>query len=505
MTVPAPAGIPARAAGVLLHPTSLPGDGPNGVLGAEARGFVDWLAAAGFRVWQTLPLGPVGDTLSPYQVASAHAGSPLLIDLEPLVAAGLLGVDEVAGAGPARAALPARTWPRFAARATRAERAALAAYWEAERSWLLPYALFRVARRRYGDAGWWTWPAAIRDREPAALARLLGDERDAVRAVTWEQFLFDRQWSALRAYAAAAGVSLFGDVPIYVDLDSADAWWHREQFRLAPDGQPLAVAGVPPDYFSADGQLWGNPLYDWERMAADGYAWWRGRARREFRHFDFVRLDHFRGLAAYWEVPAGATTARGGCWREGPGGRLLDALRDELGCLPFVAEDLGTITADVRALRDAHGLPGMLILQFAFDGSPDNPYLPANHHEQAVVYTGTHDNDTLAGWYAGLDDATRARVRAATGAADGDALVALRDAAWRSPARLAMFPLQDLLGLDGSARMNRPGTVGGNWSWRFDRGALAATLAADCRQRAEESRRLAPEAPGIPRPLPLTA
>jgi 4-alpha-glucanotransferase len=487
-----PSGIPARAAGVLLHPTSLPGRCDAGTLGSDARQFVDWLGAAGFSVWQFLPVGPVGPSHSPYQLGSAFAGNPLLVDPDDLSAAGWVTPGEAAGVYTSadRTALLRSAWRIFRRRADSAARGQLAAYWDAERGWLLPYALFRVARELYGDAGWWTWPAALRRREPAAIARLLEGARERVREVAFEQYLFDQQWVRLRSHARQAGVRLFGDVPIYVDLDSADAWWHREQFRIDADGRAPVVAGVPPDYFSADGQLWGNPLYDWDAMAADGFRWWIARVRRQCQHFDFLRIDHFRGLQAYWEVPAGATTARGGCWREAPGAALLGALRAAFGQLPLVAEDLGVITAEVRDLRDEFQLPGMLILQFAFDGSPDNPYLPANHVEQAVVYTGTHDNDTLAGWYAALDERARRHVRDVLGVPAAGVLPAIMDAAWQSPARLAMFPLQDLLGLGSEARLNTPGTVSGNWRWRFSWNDIPASLAGECRRAAMASRRL---------------
>jgi 4-alpha-glucanotransferase len=489
---PVPTGIPARAAGVLLHPTSLPGRFDAGVIGADARQFIDWLSSAGFSTWQCLPVGPVGPSLSPYQLGSAFAGNPSLVDPDDLAAEGWLGPGEVAGVYTAgdRAELLRSAWRNFQRRADSAARGLLAAYWDAERAWLLPYALFRVAREVHGDAGWWTWPGALRRREPAAVARLLEGARERVREVAFEQYLFDRQWERLRSHARGAGVRLFGDIPIYVDLDSADTWWFREQFRVDAEGRPAAVAGVPPDYFSADGQLWGNPLYAWEHMAANGFRWWIARVRRQCRHFDFLRLDHFRGLQAYWEVPVGAATARSGCWREAPGAALLVALRDALGTLPLVAEDLGVITADVRALRDQFGLPGMLILQFAFDGSPDNPYLPANHGDNAVVYTGTHDNDTLGGWHAALDERTRRHVREALGVTAAEIPAALRAAAWQSPARLAMFPLQDLLGFGSEARLNTPGTVSGNWRWRFSWNDLPGNLSADCRRQAAASGRL---------------
>jgi 4-alpha-glucanotransferase len=464
-----PSGLPARAAGVLLHPTSLPGRFDAGTIGADARQFADWLAGAGLSVWQFLPVGPVGPSHSPYQLGSAFAGNPLLVDPDDLATAGWVTAGEAAGVYTAadRTALLRSAWRTFRRRADSAARGQLAAYWDAERGWLLPYALFRVARELYGDAGWWTWPPALRRRDPAAVARLLEGARERVREVAFEQYLFDQQWSRLRAHARQAGVRLFGDIPIYVDLDSADAWWYREQFRIEPDGRLPAVAGVPPDYFSADGQLWGNPLYDWDAMAADGFRWWIARMRRQCRHFDFLRLDHFRGLQAYWEVPAGAVTARGGCWREAPGAALLAALRSAFGTLPLVAEDLGVITAEVRALRDEFQLPGMLILQFAFDGSPDNPYLPANHGEQSVVYTGTHDNDTTLGWFDALSDGAKGYVYELLGNSWEAMPWPMVRAALGSRCHLAILPMQDCLALGGEHRMNVPGVANGNWSWRF--------------------------------------
>ncbi len=434
-----------RRAGVLLHPTSLPGPFEFGVLGSEARRFVDLIAAAGFTIWQTLPLGPVDWTLSPYQLKSAFAGNPALIDERET------GVP---------AATDARSCVAFIRR---------------NRRWLLPYALFEALRACYQDKPWWDWPAPLRDREPTAIRRVLVQERAAVRRTISTQFLFELQWRALRSYAAGKGVSIFGDLPFYVDLDSADVWWHRPLFQLDADGRPTAVAGVPPDYFSADGQLWGNPLYDWQQMRANGFRWWQERIEHQLERFDLLRIDHFRALESCWAVPAGASTAREGAWRPVPGRELLSSLRERLGSLPLVAEDLGIITPAVEALRDEFDLPGMLVLQFAFDGSDDNPYLPARHRENAVVYTGTHDNDTTVGWYSSLDPQSRDRVRQVLG--DDRMPDALIRAACESPARLAIIPMQDLLGLGSEARMNTPGTTSGNWRWRFEWGDVPVDLA----------------------------
>ncbi len=470
-----------RRAGVLLHPTSLPGPGTHGAIGADARRFVDLLSAAGFSVWQTLPLGPVDQSLSPYQLKSAQAGSTTLLDAADLVRCGWLpeaqaDADEVTR-------LQA-CYAHFRSHASTDERGAFDRFVQEQRAWLLPYSLFEHHRRNFNGQPWWEWPAAIRQRDPATMTTTLAQGRDSLRSIAFEQYLFDHQWQALRSYAHAHGVQIFGDLPFYLDLDSVDVWWHRRLFRVDADGQPAAVAGVPPDYFNADGQLWGNPLYDWEAMRADGFRWWQERIRGQLHRFDLLRIDHFRALESYWEVPAGAATAREGRWQPAPGAELLRKLADRLGSMPLVAEDLGTITPAVRALRDEFSLPRMLVLQFAFDGSPQNPYLPANHVRNAVVYTGTHDNDTSMGWYTDLDAGTRARVDTCLASTPGDMPGALIRAAYASPAQLAVLPMQDLLALGSEARMNRPGTATGNWGWRFSWEQIDAGLAERCRRLA---------------------
>ena len=480
-----------RRAGVLLHPTSLPGPWEAGVIGGDAHRFLDWLQAGGFGLWQMLPVGPVGNSISPYQMSSAFAGNPRLIDVDALRGEGWLPADlhPTGGSWTERKALLHAAWLRFQAAAQPDERAAVHAYWRSERSWLLPFALFRVARSRHGEEGWWTWPDVIRTHRPDAMGRLLQEAAAEIREIAFEQWVFDRQWLALRKRACERGIELIGDLPIYVDLDSADVWWHRRLFRVDAEGQPAAVAGVPPDYFSAEGQMWGNPLYDWAAMRAEGFRWWVDRVRTQLRRFDYLRIDHFRGLQAYWEVPATARSAREGCWQLAPGAELLTALGAACGGQPFLAEDLGTITAEVHALRRQFGLPGMLIAQFAFDGSVDNPYLPANQVKSAVIYSGTHDNDTALGWYLGLDGAARNCVHRVLACGPDDMPAALLRSVWQSPARIAMFPLQDLLELGSDARMNTPGTVSGNWTWRFSWGQVPAGLADDCRRRAREAGR----------------
>ena len=481
-----------RSAGVLLHPTSLPGNWESGVLGEDAQRFADLLADSGFSLWQMLPVGPVGGSLSPYQLTSAFAGNSRLIDPTPLKIAGWLTPDAAIEGGDwiQRAALLRQAWDGFRERATQPDRAAFTAFWQSQRSWLLPYALFRAARERYGESGWWTWPEAIRHRVPAAISGLLKEADARIREVAFEQWVFDRQWADLRHYAASRGIQLMGDLPIYVDLDSADVWWHRTLFRVDQEGRPEAVAGVPPDYFSADGQVWGNPLYAWNRMEADGFRWWQDRVTNQLRRFDCLRIDHFRGLQAYWEIPVGADTAREGRWCEAPGAALLSALRAGRDGQHFIAEDLGTITAEVNQLRKKFQLPGMLVMQFAFDGSVDNPYLPDNQIEEAVIYTGTHDNDTLAGWYGGLSEGTRRYIQEVLNCRAEDLPAAMIDAVWYSPARIAMLPLQDLLGLGSDARMNIPGTARGNWTWRFEWSQLPAGAAADWRAVVAVSGRL---------------
>jgi 4-alpha-glucanotransferase len=356
---------------------------------------------------------------------------------------------------------------------------------------MLPYGLFELCSARFGAAPWWDWPAPFRDRSRAHLLELLAEEKDAFRAVVFEQYLFDLEWTALKRYANDRGVYLFGDLPFYVDLNSVEVWWDRDLFALGSDGEPRSVAGVPPDYFNENGQLWGNPLYDWAAMQRRGFDWWLTRLEAQLERFDLVRLDHFRALESYWAVPAGAKTARDGEWRKGRGAELLTALRAKHGDLPLVAEDLGIITDEVRALRDRFELPRMVVAQFAFDGRADNPHLPANHVRNAVAYTGTHDNDTTVGWYAGLDEQARGGVRRALKLEAAPAVPEfLIDAVYDSAAQLAVIPMQDLLGLGSAARMNVPGRAAGNWGWRFDWGQVDPGLTSRSRSRAERSGRL---------------
>jgi 4-alpha-glucanotransferase len=469
----------ARRAGVLLHPTCLPGPDARGTLGAEARRFVDWLQAGAFTVWQTLPLGVTDAYGSPYALRSAYAGDPRFIDAADLGAvAELPRRIDAAGDRAAR-------YASFTAHATREQERAFAQFVRAHRRWLEPYAMFELLAGRFDQAPWWQWPEPYRHRDAAALRECRAAQREPLRALVFEQYLFELQWAALKRYANERGVHLFGDLPFYVDRNSVDVWWEPHLFALDASGEPTAVAGVPPDYFNDEGQLWGNPLYDWDAMERDGFRWWLDRFGTQLARFDLLRIDHFRALESYWAVPAGASTARLGTWRRGRGDALLAALRAQLGEIPLVAEDLGIITDEVRALRDRFDLPGMVVLHFAFDGSPDNPYLPAKHRHNAVVYTGTHDNDTTVGWYASLDPRARDVVHHTLGVGSTPPVPDfLIDAAYASNAALAILPMQDLLARDSGARMNTPGTVVGNWRWRFAWPDVPSSLAEVSRNRA---------------------
>jgi len=467
--------ITARSAGVLLHPTSLPGPFGVGDLGPAAHRWVELLARAGQSWWQVLPVGPTGYADSPYQSPSTFAGNLNLLSPESLAADGLASAADVAACElpadgpvvfadviPRKRQLLRTAWQRFRA-GPHELRAAFDAFTASEADWLDEYALFAAVKDSQGGAPWWAWPA---DHPPPDA------DADAVGAHRFGQFLFARQWAALRRHAAGLGVKLIGDLPIYVAHDSADVWANPQLFRLDAARTPTQVAGVPPDYFATTGQLWGNPLYAWETHRAERFAWWVKRVRGILKHVDLIRLDHFRGLEAYWAVPFGDPTAEHGTWQTAPGAELLAALKGQLGDLPIIAEDLGFITPEVHALRTGFGLPGMRILQFAFGGAVEPRFRPHRFTSDAVAYTGTHDNDTTAGWYAKLDAAERVDfARYAPGAADP--VRALIRLAWASVAELAVCPLQDLLGLGGAARMNTPGTTSGNWTWRAPAAALA--------------------------------
>ncbi len=484
-----------RSCGVLLHPTSLPGPSGIGTLGYDARLFIDLLAGMGMSWWQVLPLNPAACGNSPYSAFSAFAGNPLLIDLETLVREGDLSKQDSTLADSAErvdfgALLPARNdvFHKAAAAFFASGRTArMDDFWHFCDStpWLHNYALFMALKQRYKGKSWCHWPksAALLDAELFEKASLeLGPEIGVQKYLQWQ---FSRQWSHLRAYAAAQGVSLIGDIPIFVAYDSADVWANRDIFLLDDQGKPTVVAGVPPDYFSDTGQLWGNPLYDWDVLKARGYDWWIERFRYLFTQFDCIRVDHFRGFEAAWHVPAGHKTAVKGTWTAGPGRQLFDALFSALGSLPIIAEDLGVITPAVEALRDSCGFPGMKILQFAFGSGPANAYLPHNHIKRSVVYTGTHDNDTTAGWYAGLNEKERCEVRDYLGSSGEHPSEDLTQVALMSVADTAIIPFQDMLGLPSAARMNIPGTADGNWDWRFSWDMVDKNLMERFRRKLE--------------------
>ena len=476
-----------RRAGLLLHPTSLPGGYGNGDLGPDAYRFVEFMTACGFTIWQTLPLGPTHDDLSPYSAQSVHAGNPRLIALEPLIEAGWLRPDEGPAAGEDGWAYRRRRLveARRGFPAGGAERQAYDAFRRQHRHWLDDYALYQAIRAAHRQTAWFDWPRELRDREPEALAAARRQQAEAVAQGQFEQFLFYQQWTTLKRYANERGILIFGDIPLFVGYDSADVWARRDCFLLDATGRRQVVAGVPPDYFSATGQLWGNPHYAWDAMRADGFQWWKERIRTQLTQFDLLRIDHFRGLEAYWEIPASAETAVTGRWRQAPGDELFRALRAEFGSLPLVAEDLGIITPEVEALRDVHSLPGMKVLHFAFGGGADNLYLPHNHVLNSVVYTGTHDNNTTLGWFQELDEPTRAHLFDYLGGRPEQMPELLTRAAFASVARLAVVPMQDVLKLGGANRMNQPGVAEGNWRWRFTWDQVGSQVASHYRHLLE--------------------
>ena len=469
-----------------LHITSLPGPYGIGEIGQAARDFIDRMVAMELSVWQFLPLGPTAFGDSPYQPLSTFAGNEMLVDVGDLIDLGLLSRDEVVEL----TTLPERYVDYGALIPPKARLLYLAAsrfdetvddetlrdfndfLSRSDDAWLHDYALFRILKSNHGERPWPEWRPEFVHRESEALDRLEKQEADRIRSLKIVQFLFFRQWFRLRDYAHEKGITLFGDMPIYIALDSADAWANPNILRIDEDGRPNSVAGVPPDYFSEDGQLWGNPLYDWGTHASDNYAWWVDRLRATAELTDLVRIDHFRGFEAYWSIPAAAETARTGEWEPGPNDAIFDAMRDTLGALPIVAENLGVITPEVEALRERHGIPGMHVLQFDVC---DPGFTLDAVAENSVCYTGTHDNDTTVGWFHGSPDDIRSQeeieqtqesVLALTGGSTKTVHIDLIKAAFATPARLAIAPLQDFLGLGSEARINTPGTPGGNWRWR---------------------------------------
>lgn len=491
-----------RASGILLHPTSLSGHFGIGDVGPEAFRFLDFLSEARQSIWQVLPLGPTGYGDSPYQCFSAFAGNPLLISPELLLEEGLVHEEDLRHL-PKFPALHVDyghviTWKRDLLRHAfrrrhewerrKGHRHRYEAFCSENASWLDDYALFAALKAEAGGAPWNTWDPALARREPGPLAAARERLAGQIEEERFLQFLFFSQWDALHAACRERRIRVVGDVPIFVAYDSADVWANAHLFQLDAKGNPRVVAGVPPDYFSATGQLWGNPIYDWDRMRETGFAWWIDRLRAALRLFDLVRVDHFRGFAAAWEIPGDAETAVDGAWVPTPGYELFEALRSALGGLPIIAEDLGVITPDVEALRDHFGLPGMRVLQFAF-ADPKSVHLPHNYVPSSVAYTGTHDNDTAAGWYASRTGVEGRRERDFAKhylASNGTEIHwDLIRAVFASVARVAIVPAQDLLGLGSEARMNTPGSASGNWSWRLGARALSKPLARRLREMTE--------------------
>jgi len=493
---------PTRTSGVLLHPTSLPGRFGIGDLGDELLAFLDWAQSAGLRIWQMLPLNAPGYGNSPYGCLSSYAGNPLLISPQRLAESGLLP-DDALDDVPAFAEdhvefdrvhefkqrLLRQSFDHFSKHASDDQRHALAAF-SHDNAWLPEWTLYAALKEHHGGKSWTEWPADVASRDRDALADARLELADEIVFHEYVQWLFFAQWAAVREAAHARGIRIMGDIPIYVAGDSADVWANREIFQLDEDGEPNVVSGVPPDYFSATGQRWGNPLYRWDILRETHFRWWVSRFRAALRFADIVRVDHFRGFAAYWEIPASEQTAIHGRWMPGPGRALFDALRDSLGDLPLVAEDLGHITKDVHELRKAIGVPGMKILQFAF-AQPDSPHLPHCYDPKTVVYTGTHDNDTARGWYEEAESAERDAIASYLGVRDAnDVAWSLIRAAYTSIAETAIVPVQDILNLGSEARMNRPGAEHDNWSWRVTDGALTLEHAEELRVLGEVSGRV---------------
>jgi 4-alpha-glucanotransferase len=495
--------MPARAAGLFLHPTSLPSRFGIGDLGPAADTFLDWAASAGLSLWQVMPVGPTGFWNSPYGCLSAFAGNTLLISPERLVEDGLLDARHLTGTPPFSEAHvdygPLITWKRRlletswneALGRTPALRDELRAFAEApeQRGWLPDWTLFASLIGRNRRLSWTEWPRELVEREPAALEAARRELAPEIELRTYRQWLFFSQWDRVKREANRRGIQIVGDVPIYVALGSADVWANRHYFTVDEAGRPQTIAGVPPDYFSATGQLWGNPLYRWDVLAADRYRWWVERLCHNFRLADVVRIDHFRGFAAFWEVKAGEPTAIRGRWVPAPGAALFQAIHGALGPRPIIAEDLGSIDDDVRALLAATGFPGMKVLQFAF-GEADSLYLPHNHVPNSVVYTGTHDNDTTRGWWETLDEESRRRARDYLGVDGHDIAWDLIRTAFASVADRAIVPLQDVANLGSEARMNVPGCAGGNWAWRARPEHFSGTSAARLRRLAALTGRL---------------
>jgi 4-alpha-glucanotransferase len=491
-----------RASGILVHPTALPGPFCIGDLGKEAFLFIDFLSRAGQSVWQILPLGPTGYGHSPYNALSAFAGNPVLIDLKQLVDRGDLN-DSRLGAVIKRSAvinfsevhtlkntLLQEAGQQFFKKSPSARRQTFDRFCCEQSDWLEDFSLFMALRDTFGGQAWTEWPTALRRREPEALNEWRERLKGACLLYSYQQFVFTEQWRKLKEYANRKGVQVFGDIPIFVAFDSADVWANQDLFQLDDQGQATAIAGVPPDYFSATGQRWGNPLYRWDRLAEDGFVWWLKRFAHQLQSSDMVRIDHFRGFQACWSISPTEATAINGHWEDVPGRKLFEKLREQRTTLPIVAEDLGVITPEVEKLRDEFGFPGMKILQFAFDSGPDNPYLPENHTNNSVVYTGTHDNDTTLGWWRGLTKEQKNRVCDYLGTRRPQIPWDLITLAMASTADLCILPLQDVLSLGKVARFNTPGHAMGNWEWQTRPDALTDELADRLRRLTEKYHRV---------------
>jgi 4-alpha-glucanotransferase len=481
-----------RSSGILLHPTSLPGPYGIGDLGPNAYRWIDFLDKSGTALWQVLPLGPTGYADSPYQCFSAIAGNPYLISPAKLIEDGLLNNNDLENQPvfpsnkvdygimiPWKVNLLQKAYQKH--KKTGVLSREFSNYREENQDWLEDFALFMAMKQAHGLKPWVEWPEALRDRQPQAITAFKDTNRAGIiEQHAFDQFLFSRQWTAVKAYANQRNIKIIGDVPIYVAHDSADVWRNPELFQLDAQGYPIVVAGVPPDYFSPTGQLWGNPIYKWDLHAKSGFAWWKQRMEMVLKQVDIIRLDHFRGFAGYWEVPGSETTAVNGRWMPGPGTPIFNALRDHLGELPLIAEDLGYITPDVIALRDQFHLPGMRIFQFGLEGGNDDPFMPHNYQENCVAYTGTHDNDTSAGWYtkASPDHQSFARsyLSLDENPTDLEFTQSMINKLWQSVAVFTIAPMQDLLGLGTQARMNYPGTTSGNWQWRLEEKLLSDDL-----------------------------
>lgn len=493
-----------RSSGILLHITSLPSRWGIGDLGNGAYRFVDFLEAAGQRLWQIMPVGPTGYGDSPYQATSAFAGNPMLISFDLLRDEGLLTSEDLADAPmfpehavdygaviTYKSALLRRSFEHFRHEANAEQQHALEQFQAANSDWLDDYALFIALKNHHDGAGWNNWERDIATHQADAVARWREQLADEVAYQVYIQHLFFKQWHDLKAYANSKSINIVGDAPIFVAYDSADVWGNPDLFFLDEVGNPTVVAGVPPDYFSATGQRWGNPLYHWDVMARDGYAWWIARLRAQLTFVDVLRLDHFRGFEAYWEVPADEETAINGKWVKAPGADLFEHVGKALGSLPLIAEDLGMITPEVEELRDAFDLPGMKVLQFAFGDDPKNLYLPHNYtNPNCVVYTGTHDNDTTVGWFLSRDDKERQAVQRYLGRDGSDIAWDLIRLAYASTADVAIVPLADVLRLGSEARMNIPGAPSGNWSWRYHPDQLQPGLDTGLRSLVETYGRL---------------